>query len=79
VPFVLVDPLIREPADEGEICLELQVNPLDLLTGCLRDPKMISGKIRRAELRRREDEASQSGTPIATEYRYEDLVGWEKP
>jgi acetyl-CoA synthetase len=37
-------------------------------------PKTISGKIRRVELRRREDEAHHSGTPIATEYRYEDLV-----
>ena len=33
-------------------------------------PKTISGKIRRVELRRRE-EATQ---PIETEYRYEDLV-----
>ncbi|HET7741905.1 MAG TPA: AMP-binding protein [Mycobacterium sp.] len=38
-------------------------------------PKTISGKIRRVELRTREDEAHQSGTPIATEHRYEDLVG----
>lgn len=38
-------------------------------------PKTISGKIRRVELRTREDEAYQSGTPIATEHRYEDLVG----
>ncbi|GAS86529.1 AMP-binding protein [Mycolicibacterium brisbanense] len=37
-------------------------------------PKTISGKIRRVELRRREDEAYQSGTPIDSEYRYEDLV-----
>lgn len=37
-------------------------------------PKTISGKIRRVELRRREDEAHGSGTPIDTEYRYEDLV-----
>ena len=37
-------------------------------------PKTISGKIRRVELRRREDEAHRAGTPIATEYRYEDLV-----
>ena len=37
-------------------------------------PKTISGKIRRVELRRREDEAHQAGTPIATEHRYEDVV-----
>ena len=37
-------------------------------------PKSISGKIRRVELRTREDEAHRSGTPIATEHRYEDLV-----
>jgi acetyl-CoA synthetase len=33
-------------------------------------PKTISGKIRRVELRRREETAQ----PIETEYRYEDLV-----
>lgn len=37
-------------------------------------PKTISGKIRRVELRRREDDAHAAGTPIDTEYRYEDLV-----
>jgi acetyl-CoA synthetase len=37
-------------------------------------PKTISGKIRRVELRTREDEAHQSGTPIGTEHRYEDLL-----
>jgi acetyl-CoA synthetase len=37
-------------------------------------PKTISGKIRRVELRRREETAHADGTPIATEYRYEDLV-----
>ncbi len=37
-------------------------------------PKTISGKIRRVELRRREDEAHQAGTPIATEHRYEDVM-----
>jgi acetyl-CoA synthetase len=36
-------------------------------------PKTISGKIRRVQLRRRE--VAFAGTPIATEYRYEDLVG----
>jgi acetyl-CoA synthetase len=37
-------------------------------------PKTISGKIRRVELRRREDDAHEAATPIATEYRYEDLL-----
>ncbi|MUL48877.1 AMP-binding protein [Mycobacterium sp. CBMA293] len=37
-------------------------------------PKTISGKIRRVDLRNREDEAHAAGTPIASEYRYEDLV-----
>ena len=38
-------------------------------------PKTISGKIRRVELRRREEAAHADGTPIETEHRYEDLVG----
>ena len=37
-------------------------------------PKTISGKIRRVELRQREEDAHRAGTPIDTEYRYEDLV-----
>lgn len=37
-------------------------------------PKTISGKIRRVELCRHEDESHQAVTPITTEYRYEDLV-----
>jgi len=37
-------------------------------------PKTISGKIRRVELRKREDEAHRSDTAIDTEHRYEDLV-----
>ncbi|MEW5813402.1 MAG: AMP-binding protein [Actinomycetota bacterium] len=37
-------------------------------------PKTISGKIRRVDLRRREEDAHRDGTPIDTEYRYEDLV-----
>ena len=37
-------------------------------------PKTISGKIRRVELRRREDDAHRAGESIPTEYRYEDLV-----
>jgi acetyl-CoA synthetase len=38
-------------------------------------PKTISGKIRRVELRGREDEAHRNGSPIPAEYRYEDLLG----
>jgi acetyl-CoA synthetase len=37
-------------------------------------PKTISGKIRRVDLRRREAQAHRDGTPIDTEFRYEDLV-----
>lgn len=192
VPVVLVDPLTGEPADEGEICLDLSQTPLNLMTGYLGDddrnalvmrdgyyhtgdvahrdadgyityigrtddvfkssdykvspfelesvliehpavveaavvpqpddtrltvpkayialadgwdadadtakaileysrdhlapylkvrrveffdlPKTISGKIRRVELRRREEDAHRSGQTIDTEYRYEDLV-----
>jgi acetyl-CoA synthetase len=39
VPVVLVDPLTGEPADEGEICLDLQRNPVNLMTGYLGDPQ----------------------------------------
>jgi acetyl-CoA synthetase len=38
-------------------------------------PKTVSGKIRRVDLRRREDAAHAVGTPSSAEYRYEDLVG----
>jgi acetyl-CoA synthetase len=37
-------------------------------------PKTISGKIRRVELRRREETAQATGAATTTEYRYEDLV-----
>jgi acetyl-CoA synthetase len=37
-------------------------------------PKTISGKIRRVELRHREQAAHAAGTRIETEYRYEDLM-----
>ncbi|MBX7448022.1 AMP-binding protein [Mycolicibacterium sp. 3033] len=37
-------------------------------------PKTISGKIRRVDLRRREEEAHAAGVPIETEHRYEDLL-----
>jgi acetyl-CoA synthetase len=38
-------------------------------------PKTISGKIRRVELRHREEAAHAAGAATTTEYRYEDLVG----
>jgi acetyl-CoA synthetase len=38
VPVVLIDPVSGELADEGEICLDLQRNPLNLMTGYLDDP-----------------------------------------
>ena len=38
VPVVLIDPLTGEPADEGEICLELSRAPVNLMTGYLDDP-----------------------------------------
>ncbi len=38
VPVVLVDPLTGELADEGEICLDLSRDPLNLMTGYLGDP-----------------------------------------
>jgi acetyl-CoA synthetase len=38
-------------------------------------PKTISGKIRRVDLRRREELAHAAGTRNPAEYRYEDLVG----
>ena len=39
VPVVLVDPVTGEPADEGEICLDLSRDPLNLMTGYLGDPR----------------------------------------
>ncbi len=39
VPVVLVDPLTGELADEGEICLDLRRDPLNLMTGYLGDPR----------------------------------------
>ncbi|GAS98715.1 acetyl-CoA synthetase [Mycolicibacterium canariasense] len=39
VPVVLVDPLTGELADEGEICLDLSQQPLNLMTGYLGDPQ----------------------------------------
>ncbi|WP_026917608.1 AMP-binding protein [Gordonia shandongensis] len=39
VPVVLVDPVTGEPADEGEICLDLAQRPMNLMTGYLGDPE----------------------------------------
>jgi acetyl-CoA synthetase len=39
VPVVLVDPVTGEPADEGEICLDLKREPVNLMTGYLGDPQ----------------------------------------
>jgi acetyl-CoA synthetase len=39
VPVVLVDPLTGQPADEGEICLDLAQRPLTLMTGYQGDPE----------------------------------------
>lgn len=39
VPVVLVDPLTGELADEGELCLDLSVRPVNLMTGYLGDPE----------------------------------------
>ena len=38
MPVVLVDPVSGEPADEGEICLDLSARPLALMTGYQGDP-----------------------------------------
>jgi len=36
-PIVLIDPVSGEPADEGEICLDLTERPLNLMTGYVGD------------------------------------------
>ncbi|MDF2047258.1 AMP-binding protein [Microbacterium sp. Kw_RZR3] len=38
-PVVLIDPVTGEPADEGEICLDLSERPLNLMTGYVGDPE----------------------------------------
>jgi acetyl-CoA synthetase len=40
VPIVLVDPLTGEPADEGEICVDLSRRPMSLMTGYQGDPAL---------------------------------------
>ncbi|OBI50006.1 AMP-dependent synthetase [Mycobacterium kyorinense] len=37
VPVVLVDPVTGQPADEGEICLDLNAHPVNMMTGYLGD------------------------------------------
>ncbi|HEU5356681.1 MAG TPA: AMP-binding protein [Actinocrinis sp.] len=39
VPIVLVDPLTGQPADEGEICVDLARRPMSLMTGYQGDPE----------------------------------------
>ncbi|WP_280382254.1 AMP-binding protein [Nocardia wallacei] len=39
VPVVLIDPVSGEPGEEGEICLDLSAEPVNLMTGYLRDPE----------------------------------------
>lgn len=39
VPVVIIDPVTGEPADEGEICLDLAGKPFNLMTGYLDDPE----------------------------------------
>ena len=39
MPVVLVDPISGQPADEGEICLDLSGPPLALMTGYQGDPE----------------------------------------
>ncbi|HET6547963.1 MAG TPA: AMP-binding protein [Solirubrobacter sp.] len=43
---VLVDPLSGEPADEGEICLDLSARPLGLMTGYRDDDERTSDAMR---------------------------------
>jgi len=39
VPIAIIDPRTGEPADEGEICLDLSKSPLNLMSGYLGDPE----------------------------------------
>ncbi len=39
VPVVLLDPVSGRPADEGELCLDLARQPVNLMTGYLGDPE----------------------------------------
>ncbi|GAB90997.1 AMP-binding protein [Gordonia rhizosphera] len=39
VPVVLIDPVTGKESDEGEICLDLDAGPVNLMTGYLGDPE----------------------------------------
>jgi acetyl-CoA synthetase len=61
VPVVLVDPVTGALADEGEICLDLQRNPVNLMTGYLGDPQrnatvMAGGYYHTGDVASRDDE-----------------------
>jgi acetyl-CoA synthetase len=61
VPVVLVDPVTGELAEEGEICLDLQRNPVNLMTGYLGDPQrnatvMAGGYYHTGDVASRDDE-----------------------
>ena len=45
-PVVLVDPLTGQPAEEGEICLDLADRPLGLMTGYRGDPERAAEAMR---------------------------------
>src|SRR4029077_699348 len=45
-PVVLVDPLTGQPAQEGEICLDLADRPLGLMTGYRGDPERAAEAMR---------------------------------
>ena len=47
VPVVIVDPLTGELADEGEICLDLNATPVNLMTGYVDDDEKNAGRHRR--------------------------------
>ncbi|MFP5371964.1 MAG: AMP-binding protein [Actinomycetes bacterium] len=61
MPVVLVDPVTGEPADEGEICLDLSASPVGLMTGYQGDPErhaeaMAGGYYHTGDVARRDDE-----------------------
>lgn len=61
VPIVLVDPLTGEPADEGEICVDLSRRPMSLMTGYQGDPArnadaMANGYYHTGDVARRDEE-----------------------
>ncbi|MGW2248792.1 AMP-binding protein [Kitasatospora sp. NPDC001660] len=61
VPVLLVDPVTGEPGDEGELCLDLARQPVNLMTGYLGDPDRnaevtAGGYYRTGDLAVRDDE-----------------------